>query len=341
MRFVYFYHMILVTGGTGLVGGHLLYRFRESGIPTRALYRELKSIDKTRAIFNSYGSGKESLVDDIEWIQGDILEIPSLEEAMKGISQVYHCAAVIESVPFWKMKKANVTGTSNVINTAQAHNIEKLCYVSSIATLGDPIGQRAINEEDFFNLDAKNSNYAISKYGGEMEAWRATQEGMKIIIVNPGIILGEGNWESGSGKIFSQTFKKQPFYTDGSSGFVDVRDVARSMTELMNSTVINERFILVKSSHSYKEILHKISHSLDKSPPKIKLSKWMLFFVSGTMKIGHWIGFDRGLERATVESLTSHSDYDGSKIESHIEFEYTPLEKTIKRVSDYYLLSVG
>ncbi|MGJ8683669.1 MAG: NAD-dependent epimerase/dehydratase family protein [Nonlabens sp.] len=333
--------MILVTGGTGLVGGHLLYRFRESGIPTRALYRDLKSIDKTRAIFNSYGSGKESLVDDIEWVQGDILEVPSLEDAMKGITQVYHCAAVIDSVPFWKMKKVNVTGTSNVINVAQAHQVEKLCYVSSIATLGDPVGKRAINEEDFFNLDAKNSNYAISKYGGEMEAWRATQEGMNIIIVNPGVILGEGNWESGSGKIFSQTFKKQPFYTDGSTGFVDVRDVTRVMVDLMESPVINERFILVESSITYKKVLHKISKSFNKKPPRIKLSKWMLYLVSGTMKIGHWIGFNRGLERATVVSLTSHSNYDGSKIERHIEFKYTPLEETIQRVSDYYLLSVG
>jgi len=307
--------MILVTGGTGLVGGHLLYRFRESGIPTRALYRDIDSINKTRAIFNSYGSNKASLVNEIEWIQGDILEIPSLEEAMKGVTQVYHCAAIIDGAPFWKMKKVNVTGTSNVINIAQSHNVEKLCYVSSISTLGDPVGQRSINEEDFFNLDAKNSNYAISKYGGEMEAWRVTQEGMSILIVNPGVIIGEG------------------------SGFVDVRDVTTAMINLMESNIENERFILVQSSISYKEILSEISQNLNKKPPKIKVSKWLLYLISAYRKIGHWLGFSRGLERATVHSLTSKSLYNGSKIENVIDFNYTPIKKTIKRVASYYLSS--
>ncbi|GAL73538.1 dihydroflavonol-4-reductase [Nonlabens ulvanivorans] len=338
---MYFYHMILVTGGTGLVGGHLLYRFCESGTPTRAIYRDLKSIDKTRAIFNSYGANKDQLVDEIEWVQGDILEIPSLEEAMDGITQVYHCAAIVDGAPFWQMKKANVTGTSNIINTAQAHQIEKLCYVSSIATLGEPVGQRAINEEDFFNLDAKNSNYAISKYGGEMEVWRATQEGMNVIIVNPGVIIGEGNWESGSGKLFSQTYRKQPFYTDGSSGFVDVRDVTNAMIQLMNSDIVNERFIIVQSSIHYKEILSKISHSLKKKAPKIMIPKWMLFLISATMKVGHWIGFNRGLERATVQSLTSHSKYDGLKIKEYVDFNYTPIDKSIQRVGFNYLDSLG
>lgn len=332
--------MILVTGGTGLVGGHLLYRFRESGIPTRAIYRDLESIDKTRAIFNSYGTGKDTEVDEIEWVQADILEIPSLEEAMQGITQVYHCAAIVDGAPFWKMKKVNVTGTSNVINIAQSHNVEKLCYVSSIATLGDPISGRAINEEDFFNLDAKNTNYAISKYGGEMEAWRATQEGLKVIIVNPGVILGEGNWETGSGKLFSQTYKKQPFYTDGSSGFVDVRDVTTAMISLMESTIENDRFILVQSSFKYKNILTEISQSLNKRPPKIKVAKWVLYVISGTRKIGHWLGFNRGLERATVKSLTTHSIYDGGKIVNSIDFKYSSIPETIKRVSSFYLASL-
>jgi len=333
--------MILVTGGTGLVGGHLLFRFRESGIPTRATYRNLNSIDKTRAIFNSYGEGKECLVDDIEWGQADILDVPSLELVMQDNTKVYHCAAVIEGVPFWKMKKVNVTGTSNVINIALAHKVQKLCYVSSIATLGDPISGRPINAEDFFNLDATNSNYAIAKYGGEMEAWRATQEGIDVIIVNPGVIIGEGNWESGSGKLFSQTYKRQPFYTDGSSGFVDVRDVTQAMISLMNSPVKNERFILVAQSETYINILQQISSSLSKKPPYIKCSKWFLYLLSGLMKVGHWIGFKRGLERATVASLTSHSQYDGTAIQKKIPFEYTPIKNSIERVANNYLRSLG
>lgn len=328
--------MILITGGTGLVGGHLLFRFRESEIPVRVLYRTTASIDKTREIFNSYEENGDRFVDRFEWIQGDILEVPSLEIAMKGVTQLYHCAAVITGVPFWEMKKINVTGTSNVVNVALAHQVQKMCYVSSIATIGDPVGDRARNEEDFFNLDAKNSNYAISKYGGEMEAWRATQEGMDVVIVNPGIIIGEGSWNSGSGLFFSKVKSGLWYYTSGSSGFVDVYDVVRSMQFIMESNVVNHRFILVAENVSFKEILSQIAAVLLKQPPRFELPIWCLLVISGITKVGSWFGFPRVLERASVYSLSDRSNYDAGKVKKLLDFSFSSIHETVDRVARFY-----
>ncbi|WP_231717766.1 NAD-dependent epimerase/dehydratase family protein [Nonlabens sp. YIK11] len=331
-----FTDMILVTGGTGLVGGHLLYRFRESELTINAIYRTKASIDKTRRIFESYEGGAASLVDDINWIQADILDLPSLENAMKGVTQVYHCAAALDADSFEQLKKVNVTGTQHLIDLSIARKVEKFCYVSSIATLGNPLGDQSINEEDFFNPDAKNTDYAISKYGGEMEAWRASQEGLPVIIVNPGVILGEGCYDTGSGQLFSKTANNQPFYVSGSSGFVDVRDVVSIMQQLMESSIKNERFILIADNQLFKDLLDLIATSLKSKKPYFKLRKWMLYTVYALLKIPSWLGITKGLSLAQIETFTSRTIYSNEKVTDALSYEFKDLKPTIERVAlDY------
>lgn len=328
--------MILITGATGLVGGHLLYRFRESGKSIIAIYRDLKTLDKTREIFESYETGASSLIDNFNWIQADVLEIPSLEKAMQNVTSVYHCAAAIEDLPFEEMKNINMRGTENVINVALVFGVKKFCHVSSIAALGEAVGDRAVNEEDFFNLDGLNTNYAITKFGGEMEAWRATQENMEVIIVNPGVIIGEGNWSSGSGKLISKTDKGNRFYTSGSSGFIDVRDVTKAMHILMESDIKNDRFILVAENKSYKQVLDQIAQNMKKKKPSILLKSGFLKTISYWLKVLNLLGLKRQLSLATVESLTSKTSYSNFNIQKAINLNFTPINQTIKRVTAFY-----
>lgn len=328
--------MVLITGATGLVGSHLLYRFRESATNTIALYRSKESIDKTRLVFESYNPAHRKLVDEFIWKQADILDLPSLEDVFKGVHQVYHCAAALSAKSFQEMKQVNITGTENVINVALAHGVKKFCHVSSIAALGDPVGNRAINEDDFFNLDGINTDYAISKYGAEMEAWRATQEGMDVVIVNPGVILGEGSWEQGSGQLFEKTFTGNKFYTSGSSGFVDVKDVARIMTQLMDSQVKNERFILVSENLLYKNVLTSIANALNKKAPSIKLGKVTLYFWSAMSYLGWILGLSKVFRTSQINSLRSKTHYDNSKITRVIENGFTPLDLCIERIASFY-----
>ena len=328
--------MVLITGATGLVGSHLLYRFRESATTTIALYRSKESIDKTRLVFESYDPAHRKLVDDFIWKQADILDVPSLEDVFKEVHQVYHCAASLSAESFQEMKQVNITGTENVINVALAHGVEKFCHVSSIAALGDPVGNRAINEDDFFNLDGINTDYAISKYGAEMEAWRATQEGMDVVIVNPGVILGEGSWEEGSGQLFEKTFKGNKFYTSGSSGFVDVKDVARILNQLMDSQIKNERFILVSENLLYKNVLTSIAKALNKKAPSIKLGKVALYFWSAMSYLGWVLGLSKIFNTSQINSLRSKTHYDNSKIANLAEGDFIPIDQSIERIASFY-----
>ncbi len=329
--------MILVTGGTGLVGGHLLYRFRESEHPINAIYRSKDSLQKTRDIFDSYNPGDAKYVDQINWIKADVLDLPSLEKAMKGITTVYHCAAVLTADSFEQMKHINVIGTAHLVNIALAIGVQKFCYVSSIAALGNPIDKTAINEDDFFNPDNLNTNYAISKYGGEMEVWRASQEGLPVVIVNPGIIIGEGNYSDGSGSFFSRTYKGQYFYTRGCSGFIDVKDVVSIMQQLTESNVMGERFILVSENLKFKKFLSLIAKLLGKKPPSIKLPKVALFTIMILLKIPQVLGLTTGLSRSKIKSLTSTTIYTNTKIKETLDVSFIPIGRTLKRVTAHFL----
>jgi dihydroflavonol-4-reductase len=314
----------------------LLYRFRESGKNIIATYRDLKSLDKTREIFESYEKGAGAQVDYFQWKQSDILEIPSLEIAMQNVTTVYHCAAAIDHLPFEEMKNINMRGTENVINVALAAGVKKFCHVSSIAALGEAVGNRAVNEDDFFNLDGLNTNYAITKFGAEMEAWRGTQEDMDVIIINPGVIIGEGNWKSGSGQLISKTASGNKFYTNGSSGFIDVRDVTKAMKYLTESDLKNDRYILVSENKTYREVLDLIALSLQKPKPNIQLKSGVLKLISHLLKVPNLLGFSTRLSMAKVQSMTSKTKYSNTKIRKILNFELTPLEETIDRVATFY-----
>lgn len=328
--------MILVTGGTGLVGAHLLYRFRESETPIRATYRTKASIEKTRSIFESYEDGAGALVEEFEWVCCDITDIPALEEAMQGVTTIYHCAAAIHATDFRMLKQINVKGTANVVNVGLAAGVSQMCYVSSIAALGDPVGDRPVNEEDFFNIDGVNSDYAITKYGAEMEVWRATQEGMNVVIINPGVIIGEGAISEGSGKLFEKVKKGLPFYTTGSSGFIDVRDVVLVMQKLMDKKVFNQRFILVANHLTYQQLLTSIAQSLGVKAPKHYLSKWFMYLLVGLGYLGRVVGLRPVVTRAQIESLYHKSSYDGQAIKSVLDVEFNQVDQTIERVGRFY-----
>jgi len=332
--------MILVTGGTGLVGSHLLYFLLKSNEKVRAIHRKSSNLQAVKEVFSYYTEASEALFKKIEWVEADITEVPSLTEAFKDITHVYHAAAFISFNPkhYYKLKKANIEGTANIVNLCLTHKVEKLIYVSSIATLGDAEKDGLISENTEWNPEAQNSVYAITKYGAEMEVWRGTQEGLDAIIVNPGIILGSGHWNSGSGLIIKSVAKRIPFYTSGGIGIVDVQDVIRALISLMQSTIINERYILVSKSIYYKELLSELALQLHKSPPKKKAAKWMLLIFSKA----DWLSSKlfrtkRILLKATVHSLYKISFYDTSKIEKNLNFSFTPYKKTLERIAKNYL----
>ncbi len=322
--------MILVTGGTGLVGSHLLFQLTKKGQNVRATYRRFSTIENVKTVF-SYYTKDVALFERIEWIEAPLNDIGKLSEAFVGISKVYHCAACISFDPsdYRLLRNTNIKGTANVVNLCVKYQIQKLCYVSTIATLG--FDSETISEEMHWQGNRNQNVYAISKYGAEMEVWRGTQEGVPAVIVNPGVIIGPGCWNSGSGLLFKLAQKEQPYFTNGVTGFVAVRDVTTAMIELMQSDHRNERFILVSENKSYLEIMTTIATNLKVKPPSKLASKtklewaWRLDWMASK-----FFRRRRRLTKPLALTLNTVYRYDNSKIKSALDgFEFQPISESL------------
>jgi dihydroflavonol-4-reductase len=328
--------MVLVTGGTGLVGAHLLIHLLEKGEKVSAIYRNLDNIQKTKSLFSLYK--KESLYDSIHWIQADVLDIPSLENVFPGIDQVYHCAAKISFDPKEEdlVRKINIEGTANIVNFCLAFDIKKLCHVSSIAALGDLAAHESIiTEETEWNPEKPHSDYAISKYGAEMEVWRGQQEGLKVIILNPGIIIGPGFWDQGSGELFTKVKNGLPFYTKGSTGFIAVTDVVTIMYELMKSDIHGERFTLISQNITFQNLLFTIADSLKVKRPKYHATP----FIMNTLSKLDWIasnifGQKRQLSKASARSSYSNDLFSNEKTKNALNIEFIGVHDYIKKITE-------
>jgi dihydroflavonol-4-reductase len=314
---------VFVTGGSGLVGSHLIQRLLQEGKKVKALYRS--SIPDIQ--------GKE----EVSWVKGDILDIISLEEAMLDVTEVYHCAAIVSFDPSQKkeMFSINIDGTANVANAANAAGVERLCFVSSVAALGKSHKDQFINETMNWSEEADNSNYGKSKYFAEMEVWRAVGEGLKAVIVNPSIILGAGDWQLGSTKLFKTAYEEFDWFTEGVTGFVDVADVTKAMTALMATKVDSGRFIISAENKPYKEIFTAIAKAFDKKPPSKKANVFLSQMVLGIEKIkSKFTGVKPLLTKETAHAAQSIVHFDNKKLLQTIPgFTYTPIDETIQRVA--------
>ena len=330
----YLYQMILVTGATGLVGSYLLLHLLENEKKVRAIYRNSESLEKTRAFFKL--QNKEHFFDSIEWMQADITDVPSLEKVFIGVKFVYHCAALISFDPKEEdqLRKTNIEGTANVVNFCLDFQVEKLCYVSSIAALGDlKEHENIVTEETEWNPEKSHSDYAISKYGAEMEVWRGHQEGLKVVIVNPGVILGFHTSEKGSNEIFLKVKNGLRFYTKGSTGFVSVVDVVKIMILLMNSEINGERFILVSENQSYENLVKSIAISLNVKQPIFEVNSLMTsIFWKIDWVMANFFQQKRRMSKMMSESLHTKDIYSKHKTITVLKYQFQDIEETISEI---------
>ncbi|TWF44760.1 nucleoside-diphosphate-sugar epimerase [Chitinophaga polysaccharea] len=321
--------MILVTGGTGFLGSYLIRALVAEGKPVRALYRQQPS------------PRLQDLSGKIEWVQGDILDVCSLEDAMADVSQVYHCAAVVsfQAGDKGRLMKINVEGTANVVNMALDAGVKKLLYVSSVAAIGRAKERVAVNEDCEWEDSKNNSRYSVSKFQGEMEIWRGIAEGLDAVIVNPSIILGAGFWNDGSGALLKNAWKEFPYYTGGVNGFVDVEDVVEAMIRLMDSNISGERFILSADNWSYQQLFTTMASALGKKPPHIAARPWMAEVVWRIEKIkGMLTGKHPLVTKETARTAQMKVYYENKKVLDALPgFQFRPLEDTIQHIATAFL----
>lgn len=318
------------------MGSHLLYHLLLKNDTVRAIHRKNSDLNAVKRVFEFYGPNTEHLFNNIRWVEASLSNIPELENAFEEVDFVYHCAAIISfaSRDYKKMRKVNIHGTTNIVNLCIRNNIKKLCFVSSVAAIENGPDGEIVDETDNWSNTSDKSGYAITKYGAEMEVWRASQEGVPVVIVNPGVILGSGFWEKGSGTLFSNVQKGLKFFTEGVSGFVGVQDVVKIMIQLMASDIINQRYVVVSENLSYKQVLNMIADTLNKKRPNIRINKfmsaciWRFEFLRSRITLSTPL-----LTRHTAKSALSNHPYTSQKIIDELSFEFEPVKDSIDRVA--------
>lgn len=323
--------MIFVTGGTGLLGSHLLFRLTEKNDTIKAIYRSKKKIDTVRKVFQFYDPEHFlGRFEKIKWVECDILDVPSLEEEMTGANQVYHCAALVSFYrrDFYQLMKINREGTANVVNACLTKGVDKLCYVSSTAAIGGE--DSIITENTKWKQDASTSGYAISKYSAEKEVWRGIEEGLNAVIVNPCMIIGAGDWNESSMKIFKTIDQGLLFYTSGSNAFVDARDVSEIMLRLMDGNYTSERYMCIGENTKFKPMFDLVAKHLKKKAPSIPVSKLLMkltWILSGIFS--KLIGKRPTVTKETAKSAFADIMYSAGKLKNELNYEFIPLEASI------------
>lgn len=328
-----------VTGATGLVGSHLLYDLLQKGYHVKALKRPQSNMSQVQKTFDLYTEDAVTLFRQIEWVDAELLNFSSLSEAIEGCTHAFHAAAVVSFDPADKMQmlRINIDGTANIVNVCIDKNIP-LCHVSSIGALGRSSSDRSITENDLWQTSKGRSAYAYSKYKSEMEVWRGIAEGLRATIVNPAVILGPGDWTKGSSKFFSQIHKSMRFYTPGVTAFMDIRDVCRSMIQLMEQERFGERYILSAGNLSYHELFNLIADGLQVKRPTVAAQPWMLNIAYRLSWLaGRLTGTSPVLTKETVYSAFQQIRYSNDKIKQSLGYEFISLEQSIKDCCKFFL----
>ncbi|MDO6434270.1 NAD-dependent epimerase/dehydratase family protein [Flavitalea sp. BT771] len=323
---------VLVTGGTGFLGAYILRELVERGYSVRAIRR-----DGRQPFYIAPG-----ILDKVEWVPGDIMDPIGMEEAMEGVDAVIHAAA---KVSFDRKERhtlyaTNIEGTANVVNAAIAQGIHRFVHVSSVAALGRTKKEEKVTEEKKWESNKHQTSYAISKFYGELEVWRAIGEGLPAVIVNPSTILGYGDWNTSSCAIFKNVYREFPWYSNGINGFVDVTDVSAAIVALLESDITGQRFILNADNWSFRQLFNNIAAAFEKKPPHREATPFLGAIAWRLEKIKSMFSGHRPLlTRESARVAQSRTMFDNSKILRQLPgFRFTPLEKTIQGACNAYRL---
>ena len=322
--------MVLVTGATGILGRVLVLELLKQGKSVRATKREMSNLQEVKKSWDFYTSQTDEYFKKIEWVEVDFEDLDSLRIALEGIEGVYHCSAKVSFYPKdeAEMFKTNIEGTKNLLYIAEEKSVKKFLFVSSIAVF-DKINEKGeIDEESDFDGKKQNSAYALSKYLSEMEVWRAYAEGMNTIIINPGVIIGSGNWGKSSGDLFP-SFEKSPFSFSGGTAYVDVRDVAKTAVILMEKEKFGERYIIISENKKYKEVGDKIRQFLGKNESVILPKFWLNLGYGLNLALGWLFPYLRIISKENIKMLTEFTPISNKKIIKELNFQFISVKDSL------------
>jgi nucleoside-diphosphate-sugar epimerase len=329
-----------VTGGTGMLGAHLLQQLTAAGEQVIALKRDSSSLRITEKVFAAYSPDPQKHWQQITWVTGDVTDYFSLEEGMVGADKIFHAAGYISmnKKDRHKLEKINVEGTANIVNAALHLGIKRLVHVSSVTALGQAAADgELISEKTPWKNSPLNTHYAVTKQAGEREVWRGSEEGLDVLVFHPGLIVGHGDWDSGTGRMIKALADGLAFYTGGVNGWVDVRDVARALIYAEGLGLSGERFILSAENKSLKSAFDELCDLFGSRKPYLRAGKGLLNLAATFESVKcFFTGGEPLVTRESALTACLKSAYDNSKLISLTDFRYTPLRDTFREVVERY-----
>ncbi len=331
--------MILVTGGTGLVGSHLLYHLTKMSKRSIRAIKRGKDVTSVLNLFKFYDNNYQKLFNKIEWVEADVTDISSLEVAFEGVEKVFHCAAIISFNPKEKelMHNINVKGTRNIINLSLEYQVKKICHVSSIAALGSAKKNELTSEKCEWKADECTSRYSLSKHLSEIEVWRGFAEGLNTVIINPSAVIGPSERKSGTALIFKTALEGNRFYPLGSNSFVCVNDVAKIMIQLINSSITGEQFIITSENLSHKALGDFVSEALGVRKLTIPITPMLGAFACTIEKVkALFFKHNPLITKEILQEANACVSYSNKKIKEAIGYEFTAIKDAVYNTSKFY-----
>ena len=326
---------VFITGGTGFIGSYIIKELVEKGYAVKALRRKSSKLPFYIP---------SEIFERVDWVEGDVLDVISLDNAMQQVDAVIHSAAIVSfhKKDKKKMMQVNVEGTANVVNTAIEKNVQRFVHISSVAAIGRKKISGLVNEEEKWQLNKLTTNYAISKWKAELHVWRGIAEGLNGVIINPSTVLGFGDWNTTSCRLFKSVYEEFPWYTTGINGFVDIEDVARAAVLLMESDINEQRFIVSGENWSFHKLFGTIADQFEKKRPHKKATPFLTGIATRLEAMKALLSSRPALlTRETARVSQNKIGFDNSKILQTLpQFSFTPLEESIKKTCKKYLEAV-
>lgn len=332
--------MNLVTGATGIVGSHVVLELLQRNQPVVAAKQKNSNLKQVEKLFSYYTPNHKQLFEKITWVELDVCDMFSIEDALEGVSTVYHCAGFVSfnKSDRKKLMQINETGTANVVIACMKKKIDALCHVSSLATINNLDYTQPLHEGVFWKASGKESDYALSKYNAEREVWRGIEEGLNAVIVNPGIVLSPGFWHQSSSQIFDTCYNGNKFYTNGMGSYVSATDVAKAMIELTQKRLFANRYILIENNYSYRDIFNQIHTQLSKPLPSIQATRTILEIGKIGMAIMAFLsGKKPNITRSIINSALNKQIFSNKKLKEVLDLPLSPIGLSIAQICKHYL----
>jgi dihydroflavonol-4-reductase len=317
--------LVLVTGGSGLVGGSLVRRLVASGRRVRGLARSDAAADALRA------AGAEP-------VRGDVLDPGALAEAARGCATLFHAAGVNamclrDPRP---MLRTNVEGTANAIRAAAAAGVGRVVFTSSAAALGEAAG--TVGSEGSPHRGTYLSSYERSKHLAEGTALRLGAElGVEVVSVNPSSVQGPGRTQGSARLLLDLVNGRLPVLVETAISLVDIDDCAEGhvLAERLGSP--GERYVLNGATLSTPEAVELLRRLWGRPervwwiPPALARAGG-----AGAQVVGRVLRRDLPACREAVRTILHGHRYDGSRAERELGLRYTPIVETLERTLVWY-----